>query len=102
MNAGMITMAYLVASVLFILALGGLSHQESARRGNVYGMIGMGLAIIATLFKPEVVDYGTIIAAMVISRPRRVLNMEMPWVQRKNGPGGPTGAGRPTARHDSP
>jgi len=44
------TLAYLVASVLFILALKGLSHPETSRRGNVYGMVGMGIAIVATLF----------------------------------------------------
>ena len=46
MSAGIITMAYLVASILFILALGGLSHQETARKGNYYGMTGMGIALL--------------------------------------------------------
>ncbi|MCZ8148229.1 MAG: NAD(P)(+) transhydrogenase (Re/Si-specific) subunit beta, partial [Roseomonas sp.] len=46
------TLAYLVASVLFILALRGLSHPETSRRGNLLGMIGMGIAIAATLLKP--------------------------------------------------
>jgi NAD(P) transhydrogenase subunit beta len=46
------TLAYLVASVLFILALRGLSHPETSRRGNLLGMIGMGIAIVATLLKP--------------------------------------------------
>jgi NAD(P) transhydrogenase subunit beta len=46
------TLAYLVASVLFILALRGLSHPETSRQGNVYGMIGMGIAVVATLLKP--------------------------------------------------
>jgi NAD(P) transhydrogenase subunit beta len=49
MGAGMMTAAYLGAAVLFILALGGLSHPESARRGNLYGMLGMGLALLATM-----------------------------------------------------
>ena len=44
------TLAYLVASVLFILALRGLSHPTTSRQGNLYGMIGMGIAIVATLF----------------------------------------------------
>jgi NAD(P) transhydrogenase subunit beta len=52
MGTTLSTLAYLVASVLFILALKGLSHPETSRRGNLYGMIGMGLAIVATLFKP--------------------------------------------------
>jgi NAD(P) transhydrogenase subunit beta len=46
------TLAYLVASVLFILALRGLSHPESSRQGNLFGMVGMGIAVLATLLKP--------------------------------------------------
>jgi NAD(P) transhydrogenase subunit beta len=46
------TLAYLVASVLFILALRGLSHPETSRQGNLFGMIGMAIAIAATLLKP--------------------------------------------------
>jgi len=49
MNAGIITVSYIAASALFILALGGLKHQESARRGNLYGMLGMGLALLVTI-----------------------------------------------------
>ncbi|MXP62251.1 NAD(P)(+) transhydrogenase (Re/Si-specific) subunit beta [Roseomonas sp. M0104] len=48
------TLAYLVAAVLFILALRGLSHPETSRRGNLFGMIGMGIAIVATLFRPGI------------------------------------------------
>ncbi|MDB5372634.1 MAG: synthetase [Belnapia sp.] len=46
------TLAYLVASVLFIMALRGLSHPETSRRGNVFGMVGMAIAVVATLLKP--------------------------------------------------
>ena len=49
MTEGLITTAYIAASILFILALGGLSNQETARRGNVYGIIGMTIALIATI-----------------------------------------------------
>ncbi|WP_207062976.1 Re/Si-specific NAD(P)(+) transhydrogenase subunit beta [Motiliproteus sp. SC1-56] len=49
MNTGLVTASYIAASALFILALGGLSHQESARRGNFYGMLGMGLALLVTI-----------------------------------------------------
>jgi NAD(P) transhydrogenase subunit beta len=48
MSQSLITMSYLAATILFILSLSGLSHQETARRGNYYGMIGMAIAIIAT------------------------------------------------------
>jgi len=44
------TLAYLIASVLFILALRGLSHPETSRQGNLFGMIGMAIAVVATLF----------------------------------------------------
>jgi len=66
MTEGMITTAYIIASVLFIQALGGLSHQESARKGNVYGMLGMLIAILATVLGAEVTGYVTIIVCMVV------------------------------------
>ena len=49
MSDGIITMAYIIASILFILALSGLSNQETARKGNYYGMAGMAIALIATI-----------------------------------------------------
>jgi len=66
MNEGMITVAYIAASILFILALGGLSNQETARRGNIYGMVGMVIAILATVLGAQVTGYGTIIVCMVV------------------------------------
>ncbi len=53
MSQGIITIAYIVAAVLFILSLGGLSTQETARRGNLYGIIGILIAILATLFREQ-------------------------------------------------
>ena len=47
---GVVTVAYIGATILFILALGGLSHPETARRGNLYGMTGMAVALLATIF----------------------------------------------------
>lgn len=49
MNPGIVTVSYIGATILFILALGGLSNQETARRGNIYGIIGMLIALIATI-----------------------------------------------------
>ncbi|MCB1760632.1 MAG: Re/Si-specific NAD(P)(+) transhydrogenase subunit beta [Gammaproteobacteria bacterium] len=66
MTEGMITIAYIAASVLFILALGGLSNQETARRGNVYGMVGMLIAVVATVLGAQVTSYGTVLVCMGI------------------------------------
>ena len=66
LSEGLVTVAYIGATILFILALGGLSHQETARRGNLYGMVGMAIAVIATVFGPEVSSYWIIVIAMLI------------------------------------
>lgn len=55
--SGLFSMAYLLAGVFFILALSGLSSQETARRGNVYGITGMVIAIVATILSPAVSSY---------------------------------------------
>ena len=62
------TLAYLVASVLFILALRGLSHPTTSRQGNLFGMIGMGIAVVATLLRPGMETSGIVIvlAGLVI------------------------------------
>ena len=68
MTSSLATVSYIGATILFILSLGGLAHPESARRGNLFGMIGMGLAVIATVFGPQVSAGGIpwIIIALVI------------------------------------
>ena len=66
MSTGMISSAYIAASILFILSLGGLSGQETARRGNLFGILGMGLAIAVTVFTPKVGNYGLILGLMVL------------------------------------
>ncbi len=66
MSANLTALAYLVASILFILALRGLSSPETSRQGNVYGMIGMAIAAITTIVDPEVVSYQWIAIAIVI------------------------------------
>ena len=58
--------AYLVAAILFILALRGLSSPESSRRGNTLGMTGMAIAIITTILNPDIVSYGWIFSALAI------------------------------------
>lgn len=67
MSEGLVTVSYIGATILFILTLGGLSNQETARRGNIYGMIGMTIAVLATVFGPEVTsNFHLIIIAMLI------------------------------------
>ena len=64
LSTGITSAAYIAAAVLFILSLGGLSNQESAKRAVWYGIVGMGLAMFATVFGPGVGNY-IIIALMV-------------------------------------
>lgn len=61
------TAAYLFASILFILSLGGLSSQESAKRGVLYGMVGMAIAILSTVLGEGVQGYTYIIIAVAIA-----------------------------------
>jgi NAD(P) transhydrogenase subunit beta len=68
MSTSLATVSYIGATILFILSLGGLSNQETARRGNLYGMIGMAIAVVATVFGPQVTSagYAWIIGAMLV------------------------------------
>ena len=66
MRTFLIQVAYLAASVLFILGLKGLSSPETARRGNLLAAIGMLLAIVGTLFHSDIISYEWIIVGMVI------------------------------------
>jgi len=67
MTQGLVTVAYIGATILFILTLGGLSNQETARRGNLFGIIGMTIAVLATIIGPAVThNYHLIILAMLI------------------------------------
>ena len=65
MSNNLLTVAYIAASVLFILSLGGLANQETARRGNLYGIAGMLIAFIATALSPQVTAYPTLGAVIV-------------------------------------
>jgi NAD(P) transhydrogenase subunit beta len=64
MSTGIVTAAYIAASVLFILSLGGLSNQESAKRAVWYGIVGMAIAVLATIFGP-LVEPGFVLLAMI-------------------------------------
>ena len=65
MTSSMATVSYIAAIILFILSLGGLSNPETSRRGNLYGIIGMAIAVLATVFGPRVTTGG------IFSMPRR-------------------------------
>ncbi len=63
-SAGIVTVSYIAATILFILALGGLSNQETARRGNWYGIIGMTIALLATIFGVVTQNYVELMVAL--------------------------------------
>ena len=66
MSQGLINMAYIGATILFILALGGLSKQETARRGNILGMVGMGIALLVTIVGLVTRNFELLFGAMAI------------------------------------
>ncbi len=68
MSDSLATVSYIGATILFVLSLGGLSNPETSRRGNLYGMIGMTIAVLATVFGPRVSAAGIpwIIGAMAV------------------------------------
>ena len=65
MSNNLVTVAYIAAIVLFILSLGGLSNQETAKRGNLYGIIGMALAIGATAIGAGITNYTALVAVII-------------------------------------
>src|SRR3954470_17117730 len=66
MAAGFITVSYIGAAILFILSLAGLSQQETARRGNIYGFIGMVIAIVVTILALRSGNYAVLFPAMIV------------------------------------
>jgi NAD(P) transhydrogenase subunit beta len=83
-NQGIIQVSYIIATILFILALGGLSNQETARRGNWYGIVGMAIALLATLAGDVTQNFGYLIVALLVGgtvgiiAARRVQMTQMP------------------------
>ncbi len=65
MSNNLVTLAYITAIVLFILSLGGLSNQETAKRGNLYGIVGMVLAIAATAFGAGLTNYVALVSVLI-------------------------------------
>ena len=84
MSQGIVTVSYIIATILFILALGGLSNQETARRGNWYGIIGMLIALIATIVGVVERHYEILLIALLLGSvigvvlARRVQMTQMP------------------------
>ena len=66
MAAGIITVSYIGAAILFILSLGGLSQQETARRGNIYGVTGMVIAIVATIYGLQTGNFAILLPAVIV------------------------------------
>ena len=83
-NAGIVTVSYIAATVLFILALGGLSNPETARRGNWYGISGMAIALLATILGVVTQHYALLLGALLVGGSiglvlaRRVQMTQMP------------------------
>ena len=65
-SAGIVSVSYIAATVLFILALSGLSSPETARRGNWFGIAGMAIALLATIFGVVTQQYATLLVALLI------------------------------------
>ena len=84
MSSGIVTAAYIGGTILFILALGGLSHPETARRGNLYGIVGMSIALLATLLGVVTANYALLVGALLVGGTiglllaRRVQMTQMP------------------------
>ena len=66
MSVSLVSVLYLISAVLFIFALRGLSHPKSARLGNIFGIIGMVIAVFTTLMMKNVLSYAEIGVAVII------------------------------------
>jgi len=66
LSTDVVAFLYLVATVLFVFGLKGLSHPKTALRGNLLSMVGMGLAIVVTLLRPDIHNYGIICGGLLV------------------------------------
>ncbi|MEJ5078363.1 Re/Si-specific NAD(P)(+) transhydrogenase subunit beta [Erwinia sp. MYb535] len=66
MSGGLVTAAYIIAAILFICSLAGLSKHETSKQGNIFGVSGMALALVVTIFGPDTGNVAWILLAMVI------------------------------------
>ena len=69
MSQGIVSVAYIGATIMFILALGGLSNPETSRRGNYYGMLGMLMALLATIIGIVSDNYLILFAELSLAAP---------------------------------
>jgi NAD(P) transhydrogenase subunit beta len=65
MSEGLVTVSYIAATILFIKSLGGLSHPETSRQGNYFGIAGMAIAILATVLGPKIAGTGALATVMI-------------------------------------
>ncbi len=97
MSGGLVTAAYIVAAILFIFSLAGLSKHETSQQGNNFGIAGMAIALIATIFGPDTGNVAWILVAMIIGgaigirsyrrfgRPGRQSRCPASWNQHSHG-----------------
>ena len=83
-HVDMTAIAYLIAAVCFIMSLRGLSSPETSRKGNIYGMVGMTIAVVTTMLDPSIVSYDWILGAIAVGGvigfiiARRIAMTDMP------------------------
>ena len=65
MSEGLVTISYIAATILFIKSLGGLSNPESSRQGNYFGIAGMTIAILATVFGPQITGISSLLTILI-------------------------------------
>jgi NAD(P) transhydrogenase subunit beta len=66
MTEGLINVSYIAATILFILALGGLSRHETSRRGNLYGIVGMSIALLATILGSVTGNHAILLGGLIV------------------------------------